>query len=135
MQSNNRPPVGVLIVVGALMLSVLVYYWLVAPIRIVRIDRGVAGPFEIGETKEALLARLPVEVYSPQPKPRECPKNWIEVSSMTGVERGCLLSRDSWIEGISYTRALCPAHVDIQTTLDFKDDKLSRVTQVCRRPE
>ena len=96
---------------------------------------GAAGPFEIGETKESLLARLPAEVYSPQPKPAECPKNWIEVSAMTGVERRCLLSSDSWIEGVSYTRALCPAHVDIETTLDFKDEKLLRLTQVCRRPE
>jgi hypothetical protein len=124
-----------LLAVGIASVVPLGYYLLVIPARTVRVDSGAAGPFIIGERKDALLSRLPDESYSPQPKPRECPRNWIKVAGMSEVERQCLISADSWIEGISYTRASCPPHVDIQTTLDFKDEKLVSVRQVCRRPE
>lgn len=108
-----------------------VIYYMTVPVRTLRTETGRTGVFEIGESKQEMLDRLPQEIFSPQPKPLECPKNWIEVAAMTDTERTCLLSRDVWIEGVSTLRSQCPG-LDMQTTLQFKRGRLASVTTVCR---
>jgi hypothetical protein len=79
--------------------------YMAVPIRWIHITSGHAGIFDIGETRESIIARLSNESFSPQPKPLECPRNWIGVSDMTATERNCLLSSDVWIEGVSSMRS------------------------------
>lgn len=122
--------------VFGVILAVLVYvgygiFYMTVPVRTFRTDTGHAGVFEIGESKRELLGRLTGESFSPQPKPPECPTNWIEVSGMTDTERNCLLGTDVWIEGVSSLREHCPG-LDMETTLQFNSDKLASVTTVCR---
>jgi hypothetical protein len=106
-------------------------FYMAVPVKTFRIETGHAGVFEIGEAKEALLVRLPGETFSPQPKPLECPRNWIGVSDMTDTERRCLLARDVWIEGVSSMREQCPG-LDMETTLQFQGNRLASVKTVCR---
>jgi hypothetical protein len=108
-----------------------VIFYSAVPVRWINIKRGHAGVFEIGETQESIIARLPGESFSPQPKPPECARNWIDISDMTGTERNCLLSTDEWIEGVSSMRSQCPS-LDMETTLRFHDKRLASVTTVCR---
>ena len=122
--------VGVAIVV----VGYMVYSYSV-PIKTIRITEGNAGAFTIGETKENILSRLPNATFSPRPKPMECPKNWIEVSTMTDTQRHCLLTTDTWTEGISSSRSLCPEHVDVNTNLQFKEGKLIEVITECWHPQ
>jgi hypothetical protein len=109
---------------------VLFFYWSV-PVRWIYIKNAHAGVFEIGETQESIISRLPEESFSPQPKPPDCPRNWIGISDMTATERNCLLSTDVWIEGVSSMRSQCP-NLDMVTTLRFQDKRLASVTTVCR---
>jgi hypothetical protein len=106
-------------------------YCTAVPVRWIYVKSGHAGVFEIGETQGAIISRLPDESFSPQPKPPECPRNWIGSSDMTVTERNCLLSTDVWIEGVSSMRSQCP-NLDMETTLRFKDKRLASVTTVCR---
>ena len=122
------------IVVATLVLCYTVYSYSV-PMKTIRITTGKAGVFSIGETKENILSRLPNETFSPQPKPTECPINWIEVSKMTGTQRRCLLATNIWTEGISSTSSLCPENVDVYANLQFKEGKLVEVTTECWRPQ
>lgn len=112
-----------------------IVYSFTTPLKTVRVYSGSAGVFTIGATKEDILSHLANEVFSPQPKPTECPKNWIEVSKMSSIERTCLLSTDTWIEGISSTRAVCPEQSDVRTELRFVSGKLSSVLTECWRPK
>ena len=105
------------------------------PLKTLHVTEGVAGNFAIGETKERILSRLPGETFSPLPKPAACPKNWLDVSTLTETQRTCLLKTDTWDEGISSTRASCPEHVDVRTTLRFKNEKLFEVVTECWRPQ
>src|SRR4029077_18850569 len=107
-------------------------FYMTVPVRTLRTETGRTGVFEIGESKQELLDRLPQEIFSPQPKPVECPKNWIEVSGMTDTARNCLLATDLWIEGVSSMREQCPG-LDMETTLQFKDNRLASVSTVCRQ--
>jgi hypothetical protein len=110
-----------------------VAYSLSTPVKTVRFSNGTAGAFAIGETKETILSRLPDETFSPRPKPKECPKNWIEVSNMSATEKACLLSTDTWMEGNSSTRGACPENTDVNTELRFTNGKLSEVVTECWR--
>ena len=110
------------------------YLWL-EPMKTVRVTQGTAGEFDIGETKEQILSRLPSETFSPQPKPTACPMNWLKVSTLSQAERACLLSSDMWIEGVSSTRSLCPSYSDVSTKLYFVEGKLARVETDCMRPK
>jgi len=124
------------VIVGLLILGVgYVAYSFSTPLKTARVSSGRAGAFIIGETKEQALARLPNGVFSPQPKPIECPKNWIVVSNMSMTERTCLLSTDVWIDGTSSTKDVCPSRTDVNTELRFKGGKLSHVITECRRPK
>lgn len=123
-------------IVACVFLGLLAYVWYgiyytTVPLRTLRTETGRTGVFEIGELKQEILDRLPQETFSPQPKPQECPKNWIEVGGMTDTERKCLLSTDVWIEGVSTLREQCPG-LDMETTLQFKRSRLAAVTTVCR---
>jgi hypothetical protein len=123
-------------VAGLLILGIgYVVYSFSTPLKTVHISSGQAGVFTIGETKEQILTRLPSEIFSPRPKPAKCPKNWLEVSNMNTMERACLLSSDSWVEGISSTRSSCPEKTDINTELRFVSGKLSEVITECWRPK
>jgi hypothetical protein len=118
----------VLIPVGFL---AYVIFYMAVPVRWINIKSGHAGVFEIGESQESIISRLPRESFSPQPKPLECPRNWIGISDMTATERNCLLSTHVWIEGVSSMRSQCP-NLDMETTLRFEDKRLASVTTVCR---
>jgi hypothetical protein len=122
-------------IVAALILALVFYCYYAIPVRYVSVTQGTTGLFQIGETKEALLSRLPEETYSPEPKPSECPRNWIEVSKATEIEKACLLSSSEWQEGDPSTRGLCPEHVDVTATLKFRGDLLVKVVTICRHPE
>jgi hypothetical protein len=124
------------IIIAAALLVVVGYalYYFMFP-KTIRVLDGRAGVFEIGETQEALLSRLPEEIFLPEPKPKECPKNWIEVATMTETERSCLLSTDLWVEGIPSNKSVCQRQFDVNTTLEFNGNKLVSVTTVCRHPE
>ena len=113
---------------------VLYFIWglyMSLPVRWIHINSGHAGVFDMGETRESIIARLPHESFSPQPKPPECPRNWIGVSDMTATEKNCLLSSDVWIEGASSMRSQCP-YLDMETTLRFRSNRLASVTTTCR---
>jgi hypothetical protein len=141
-KSRKRPKVPIVIagavgavVVVTLIAAVWAYCYYAIPVRSVLISKGTVGPFQIGETKESLLSRLQGEIYSPEPKPSQCPANWIEVSKASDTEKTCLLSTSVWIEGVSSTRRLfCPERVDVVTTLEFREDRLVSVATVCRHP-
>lgn len=105
------------------------------PLKTVRVSEGVAGNFTIGETKEQILSWLTNEMFSPQPKPMACPVNWLNVSTLTKTERTCLLTTDTWEEGVSSTRASCPERVDVNTVLRFSNDRLSEVVTECWEPQ
>jgi len=120
----------VLVLVPVGFIAYMIFYMAV-PVRWINVKSGHAGVFEIGETQESIISRLPGESFSPQPKPTECPRNWIDISGMTGTERNCLLSTDVWIEGVDSMRSQCP-NLDSETTLRFKDKRLASVTTVCR---
>lgn len=108
-----------------------VIFYSAVPVRWINVKSGHVGVFEIGETQESIISRLPGESFSPQPKPPQCPRNWIEISNMTGTESNCLLSTDVWIEGVSSMRSQCP-NLDMETTLRFQNKRLASVTTVCR---
>ena len=136
----SRALVTVLKVLGVVVALVIlgagyVTYSLSTPLKTVRFSNGTAGAFAIGETKETILSRLPDETFSPRPKPMECPKNWIKVANMNATEKACLLSTDTWMEGISSTRSACPENTDVNTELRFKNGKLSEVVTECWRPK
>ncbi len=136
----RRLGIGVLLLTaGALVvfLAGLLYvtWWYGFPVKTVRMTSGNAGPFVIGQTKEAILATMAGEEFSPRPKPPACPVNWIAVSRMTDTERICLLQTDTWAEGVTYSRSVCPDNLDMFTSLDFKNGRLLSVTTVCRHPK
>jgi hypothetical protein len=60
------------------------------------IDSGNFGPYIIGESKDDILSKDAGYSFSPRPKPKECTKNWIEVSAMDEAEKSCLLSAKQW---------------------------------------
>lgn len=98
------------------------------------VTTGLVDRFYIGESKQALLARLPHEWYSPEPKPRECQGNWMAADSANKAERNCLLSSNQWQVGDGIPR-LCPTRTDFFATLFFSANKVSSVRIVCTVPE
>lgn len=137
--SRKIVSVAVLTAVLGLMFGVIIVigYWLYIygePIKVLELTNGKAGTFLIGETKESLLMRLPDEAFSPQPKPVECPANWIEVKTMTSIQKECLLSTDEWEVG-SGIKELCPMGTDFFATLVFSGHKVERIKIRCTRPE
>jgi hypothetical protein len=97
----------------------------------VHTTEGTIGGVFIGDGKEQALARPGKRGFSPQPKPTECPKNWIEPWQMTATEKGCLLNADLWRLG-AIAPELCPSWSNASALLEFKDGKLWRVTTECR---
>jgi hypothetical protein len=112
----------------------VVHYYTV-PIATYVATSGDVGDVTVGESKQSILVRLKQQSFAPDPKPKECPKTWIELSTMSDTQRDCLLKTDRWEEGLPSTKALCPEHVNVSATLQFKDGKLASVTTVCRHPE
>ena len=104
------------------------------PVKVLEISSGQAGGFLIGETKESILSRLPYESFSPQPKPAECPVNWIEIKGMSSVQMNCLLKVNVWEVG-SGIKELCPEKTDFFATLLFSNNKIEKVKIRCTRPE
>jgi hypothetical protein len=105
------------------------------PLKTIHITSGEVGIYSIGETKEDILSKFPNEAFSPQPKPAECPENWISVTTMSNVQKTCLLSSDTWIEGIDSVKHLCPKELDPITTLHFQQNKLDKIAIECWYPE
>lgn len=91
--------------------------------------QGEIGGLVIGDTKEQAMAR-PGGSFSPQPKPIECPKNWIAVAKMSPTERDCLLRTDVWKAGA--LTSVCPAWSNVSANVEFKGGRLVRVTTECR---
>ena len=125
---------GSLVLLAVLVVVCLPYFY-IKPIKTIEITKGAAGAFMIGNSKEEVLAKLSHQLFSPEPKPEECPTTWIKVSEMSDVQRLCLLNADTWIEGVVSARSLCPPNVDVNSTLTFQSGKLTRMTVVCRRPK
>jgi hypothetical protein len=96
---------------------------------------GEVGDLRIGELKSDMIGRLSSQSFAIDPKPSECPINWIEVSSMSDVYRTCLLNAERWEEGHASTRNLCKANSNAFTKLSFHDDRLVSVTTECWHPE
>jgi hypothetical protein len=105
------------------------------PIATIIGTSGIVGDVTIGESKTAILASLKNQAFSPDPKPIECPANWIDVSQMTDVQHGCLTKTNLWHEGYPSTTTLCPKNVNVFTDLRFEADTLKSVTTTCRHPE
>jgi hypothetical protein len=125
-------------------LIVYAVYTLTRPKQVFEFTSGRIGDLQLGETKEQILSRLSVgstaapagkQVFSPQPKPAECPVNWIEVSAMSSTEKNCLLKTDVWVEGHSSSRHLCKEPADVHTELRFEANQLAKVTTECWHPK
>ena len=126
--------VGIAAVAALFIFGCFAYYWDV-PVAIHVATSGTVGDVAIGDTKEAILAKLPGQEFSLDPKPAACPLNWIKVAEMSQTQRGCLMSVDVWNEGDPSTHALCPENTDVFTDLHFEADRLKSVTTTCRHPQ
>ncbi len=93
------------------------------------IDTGGLEPYNIGDSKVDILSKEMQTSFSPQPKPHECPKNWINVKTMISRERSCLLSTNQWEASIN--RKLCADNEDPHVTMYFSNNKLSRINIRC----
>ncbi|WP_137885157.1 hypothetical protein [Pseudomonas sp. 2FE] len=124
---------GIVILTAAIAVGYAIYDF-GRPVKTLEITEDRAGSFVIGETKEFLLAKLPEQAYSPQPKPVECPVNWIEVKKMGHTQRQCLLNANEWEVGYGL-RELCPEKTDLFTSLFFNDNKLVKIAVRCTKPE
>ena len=136
----KRPVAVVLALVGIAAAAVVVIlgylaYSLDVPIATHVATSGKIGDVTIGDTKEAILAKLASQAFSLDPKPAECPLTWIKVAEMSLTQRGCLMSVDRWDEGDPSTRALCPENTDVFTVLHFEGDRLQSVTTTCMHPQ
>ena len=130
--STSLKLLGVAMLAVAIWVGYIVYSF-GQPVKAFDITSGNAGSFVIGETKESLLARLPEQVYSPEPKPAACPANWIEVKVMSPTQKQCLLSTNQWES--SGIKELCPENTDFFATLFFSGSKLVKVGIRCTHPE
>jgi len=96
---------------------------------------GAIGDLRIGESKGEILARLPHQSFAINPKPPECPINWIRVSELPDVYRGCLLQVDEWWEGYTSTDSLCVEGGNVNVKLMFDEDRLISITTECWHSE
>jgi topoisomerase IA-like protein len=130
---------NVLILVISLMLflSVLVLrYFMSHPLKEITIKEGNFGPYIIGSTKQEILSSFSDNSFSPQPKPVECPKNWIEVINMTNGQYKCLQLSDIWHVGYGNLRSYCKRDkVDTKVSLEFENNLLKMVTLECWLPK
>jgi hypothetical protein len=99
------------------------------------ITEGVVGDFEIGQTKDELIEKLPNKEFSLKPKPDECPRNWIMLGKMSDIQRSCFLNTSEWHEGQNSARHLCRRPSNMNTKLHFKNNALSRVVIECWSPK
>ncbi|WP_027150375.1 hypothetical protein [Methylobacter tundripaludum] len=102
------------------------------PLAEFEVKNGGLGDFLVGERKEEILQRLPNWSYSPQPKPAECPQNWITPKEMTDVQHSCLVKSDLW--DLSHTNASpCPVRSDEHASLRFEQGRVKTIKVVCTR--
>ena len=105
------------------------------PVKVTEIDHGAVNGFNIGDAKEVILRVAAGESFSPEPKPSECPANWISVRAMTEVQRTCLLGADIWHTEIRSTVAHCSGQTNEFDSLHFADNRLVKVVIRCVRAE
>jgi hypothetical protein len=120
---------------AALLLFGYVAYYYGVPVATHVATSGTVGDVTIGDAKAVILAKLPSQEFALDPKPAECPLNWIKVAEMSQTQRQCLMDVDRWEEGDPSTRALCPENTNVFTVLQFEADRLKSVTTTCRHPE
>ena len=122
--------VGAGVLVAVLLVIACEIVFLGKPFWSFHTTTGEIGGVVIGDTKEQAIAR-PGGSFSPQPKPIECPRNWIAVAEMSATERDCLLRSNEWRVG-AVTSDLCPSWSSVSANLEFEHGKLVRVTTECR---
>ncbi len=94
------------------------------------VTSGTVGKYIIGATKEELIQTNFNFAFSPQPKPAECPKNWIYIKDMDPVQKNCLMNSNEWEAG-NAGADICNEKEDFHVTLHFSHERLNRISIRC----
>jgi len=122
------------VIVGLSTIIYLVVFtpWPGATVSTREVTSGSVYIYEIGDSKEEIIKKSSGKSFTPEPKPKECPKNWIEVSNMNETQKQCLLNSNQWEAGFAGEKA-CERGQDYHVTLNFITEKLASITVRCTK--
>lgn len=97
------------------------------------ITQGKAGEFTIGAGKKVLLSQRGVQFFAAQPG--ACSTGWVSPATVNAKQTACLLRSNEWAASSKGTIAMCPHNTDVNTTLFFANNYLTKINVHCTRPE
>jgi hypothetical protein len=118
-------------IVAAVTLFGYAFYTYDDPVKVVETDSGTVGSLTIGQSKSDVLSRSTSASFNPENRSPRCLGGWIAVSSMTNLERSCLLEADTWWADSVSAVSPCPERTNEQTSLHFNGTKLVKVLTIC----